>query len=839
MSTAAPHPAGAFTVLRVDGIATKRMKWTGGSEVAIHPAPNLGRGSYRVEVAGSVDQLRNHIERLSTAETLVWGLPVHSAGDFITKPELAKLNGSAPATTISRTREHFAYAPTAGWMMLDFDYVPAGATLDLLRDMLVSVASGLAGVPMLGMSSASANIFLKANRQPLRGLTGARFYLSVAEAYRIPELGRRLFDRLILAGHGRADISKTGQVLFRTPVDGAVWQPERVDYAAGAHVEPLLEQRREMTTWNADASTHLDDVVLPPLIETERTRLGIVIAKIRAGVKDQAVKVRAAYMIERAAAGHAVSWAEVGDRIVLEASHEIVLTGGERVTVDEILSDPGRFHGMECADPLEPDYNNDGRIAVIRTDKPPNIFSHAHGGQLYLLRPSQDVVQGSAQETFDADPNAAQPPEVPPVIAEMNEKYVVVPDGIYCTVDGVIRSPAQVWQYLASEQGLFAQWNTHLQRARASRVVFDPDLPPLAIAGDVLNTYPGMALTSDSGASCARLLDHIHTIICDGDREVSHWVMSWLAHIAQRPKVKCGTALVLKGLEGAGKSVIGSVMQRVLGRELTANISKRDQLLGRFNGHLQPLLFVEAAEAVWHKDVQAFGVLKDLITAHEMTFENKGQRAYSAPSFARILFTSNERVSVPVTANDRRFTVLLVSDEVAKHRPGRSEYWAALWDEVNSGGDRAFLHTLLTYPVDEELIRRPLQTSARREEQAENLDPLMRWLVSLAETPPTRLELDAELEPGEFRTDDLHASYMASIRGTNEGRYPANKIAFSRWLTSLSGRGLHIGIGLTHGRSDRKRTRQFPPLPILREWLQPQAAMPEWDMGEQWDGVDK
>ena len=231
-----------------------------------------------------------------------------------------------------------------------------------------------------------------------------------------------------------------------------------------------------------------------------------------------------------------------------KGSHEIVLTGGAVVTVDEILSKPDRYHNAECADPLEPDYNNDDRIAVIRADNSPNIFSQAHGGQLFVLRPSREVAQQTAQEAFEADPNAAPPLEMPPLIAEMNAKYVVVPDGIYCVADQVLRSPERVRFYLASEPGVFAQWIIHAERARASRVVFDPDRPPLTMSGDVLNTYPGLALTADLGASCSRLLDHITAIICDNDQAVFHWVVSWPAHIVQRPKVKSGTALVLKGL---------------------------------------------------------------------------------------------------------------------------------------------------------------------------------------------------------------------------------------------------------------------------------------------------
>ena len=97
-------------------------RWDG-SKIEIQSAPPLARGTYRREVASSVDALRRIIEQLSTSEVVTWGVPAHASGEFITKADLASLNGKAPASTIARTRDAFSFAPTMGWLMLDFDYV--------------------------------------------------------------------------------------------------------------------------------------------------------------------------------------------------------------------------------------------------------------------------------------------------------------------------------------------------------------------------------------------------------------------------------------------------------------------------------------------------------------------------------------------------------------------------------------------------------------------------------------------------------------------------------------------------------------------------------------------
>lgn len=244
------------------------------------------------------------------------------------------------------------------------------------------------------------------------------------------------------------------------------------------------------------------------------------------------------------------------------------------------------------------------------------------------------------------------------------------------------------------------------------------------------------------------------------------------------------------------------------------------------HGHLEHLVFIEAAEAVWSGDPRSFGKLKDVITALEMSYELKGQTPHSAPNYTRILFTPNERRAIPIALDDRRFSVLEVSDRYAEGKPGAAAYWCRLWDQVNNGGCGAFLHELLTHPIDRALIRHPLQTEARRAQQAENLDPLMTWLVTFADCPPS-LDLDSDLAPGEFRTDYLYASYLASLRGTAAARYPVSVVGFGRWLSSLSRRGLDIVNGQVGGRSDRRRTKRFPSLLALRAWLQEQAAMPE------------
>lgn len=74
------------------------------------------------------------------------------------------------------------------------------------------------------------------------------------------------------------------------------------------------------------------------------------------------------------------------------------MENGEQVTVSGLLANPEKYHGMCCADPLEPDYNDgDQRIAYIDlSSNRPFIYSFAHGGMTY--RPVRMI------ETIEVDP---------------------------------------------------------------------------------------------------------------------------------------------------------------------------------------------------------------------------------------------------------------------------------------------------------------------------------------------------------------------------------------------------------------------------------------------------
>ena len=99
----------------------------------------------------------------------------------------------------------------------------------------------------------SSSSYLYRGRTELHGLRGQRIYIAVARASDIPLLGQLLYERLWALGYGYVVVSASGQLLDRTLLDASVWQPERLDFAAGPTcVPPLVRRVPRHTLWHAD-----------------------------------------------------------------------------------------------------------------------------------------------------------------------------------------------------------------------------------------------------------------------------------------------------------------------------------------------------------------------------------------------------------------------------------------------------------------------------------------------------------------------------------------------------------------------------------------------------------
>ncbi|WP_200342298.1 DUF5906 domain-containing protein [Rhodovibrio sodomensis] len=277
----------------------------------------------------------------------------------------------------------------------------------------------------------------------------------------------------------------------------------------------------------------------------------------------------------------------------------------------------------------------------------------------------------------------------------------------------------------AQERSVADIWLQSPRRKTYNGVTFDPS----GTKPDTYNLWCGFAVEPDPSASCQRFLDHLRDNVARGDETIYRWVVGWFAHMIQRPGTKPGTALVLKGTQGTGKSIVGEVIGRLFPPHHT-KVSSPEQFTGRFNRHFNQALLVQAEEAFWAGGKDAVGKLKDMITGSTMQLEAKCVDAYQIKSVMRLLITSNEEWVVPVEVAERRFAVLNVSNARAQDHA----YFRAILQEMEQGGYGALLHHLQRFDLSTVNVGQVPKTEGLLDQKIQSLDSVAKfWFDCLRE----------------------------------------------------------------------------------------------------------
>ncbi|UPK25938.1 primase-helicase family protein [Bradyrhizobium sp. 195] len=312
-------------------------------------------------------------------------------------------------------------------------------------------------------------------------------------------------------------------------------------------------------------------------------------------------------------------------------------------------------------------------------------------------------------------------------------------------------------------------WQRHPDRRQYEGIEFFPNPDGAKGTPNYLNFWRGFDVKPSPAGKYDVFRDHLLNNVCDGDPELFKYVFAWMAHIVQRPRERPGTALVLIGRRGTGKSKVGEV----LGSLFPAHYYQVDDaryITGQFNEHMASCLLLQAEEAIWAGDKAAEGRLKGLITSEMQMIESKGVNAIRMRNFVRVIMTSNESWVVPAGMDERRFVVLDVNPRCAQNH----SYFAEMDEELNNGGRERLLHDLQTFDLSQVNLRHLPQTPALLEQKIRSLDTIDDWWFN-------RLHEGGDW-PERTRCDDLYTEYFKAP-GVGRKRGPAE---FGKRLLKLA-----------------------------------------------------
>ena len=253
-----------------------------------------------------------------------------------------------------------------------------------------------------------------------------------------------------------------------------------------------------------------------------------------------------------------------------------------------------------------------------------------------------------------------------------------------------------------------------------ARLYFMPDADEMIAERDglfALNTYrtggvtPCATLDGDEEAqdAVALFLAHISNTF-EEPREQSI-ILDWMAHVYTKPGQRVNWAVLIWGVEGNGKTVFFNILQRLIGRTNTKDISPsaissqyNDWAAGGIVGCVEEIRI--AGSNKW----QVLDSMKPAISNDTLAIHPKGKAMFAnAPNHCSYMMTTNHADAVPMSQNDRRFCVLFSRQEdkeslFAQHggEEGTGAYFSRLFGLVVNKRPDAIARYLIDHKISED-----------------------------------------------------------------------------------------------------------------------------------------
>lgn len=311
---------------------------------------------------------------------------------------------------------------------------------------------------------------------------------------------------------------------------------------------------------------------------------------------------------------------------------------------------------------------------------------------------------------------------------------------------------------------LAAKWFQRTDRHQLDGMTYAPGKGP--VVGNALNRWRGFGSHPAQGdiGPWNELLDYLFPNAPAARR----YFEQWLAYPIQHPGTKLKTAVVLHSrIQGIGKSILTEAIARIYGGN--AQVIGETQLYENFNWWQRDKQFIVGEEIQGGKDKRAVVErLKLLITAQEVTVNEKYRPQFSIPNVANFVFLSNNPDPFYIADQDRRFWIWEIPQDTKLPDAFYNDF--RNWKESSAG--IAALHyrlqhlDLMGFNPDA-----AAPSTQSKEEMIElNWSELERWIRDLVASSSTQLFTMEELlalyraERSELNPKEGHAAMTKALK---------------------------------------------------------------------------
>lgn len=184
-------------------------------------------------------------------------------------------------------------------------------------------------------------------------------------------------------------------------------------------------------------------------------------------------------------------------------------------------------------------------------------------------------------------------------------------------------------------------------------------------------------------------INHIGVLV-NNEQESIDYLLNYLAHLIQKPYERPRIALLFKSKQGYGKDLFINFIEKMLGSQYIGRVSDlNNELFGQFNPILKNNLVLQLNELEGKHGFENKEKLKVLITAEEVSINDKNDKKYQQSNYSRVIICSNNLTPIQITDDDRRYVVFQAQDK----KPN-SNYFNNLVSYLNND---TFIYSLYKY----------------------------------------------------------------------------------------------------------------------------------------------
>jgi hypothetical protein len=204
--------------------------------------------------------------------------------------------------------------------------------------------------------------------------------------------------------------------------------------------------------------------------------------------------------------------------------------------------------------------------------------------------------------------------------------------------------------------------------------------------------------TDEEHAAIATLQAHFDLILDDPVER--NMVLDYLAYNVQHPMEKIVWAIVMQGAEGAGKTVLLTLMQRVLGSQNVSPLSATE-LADRYTGWAEgrKMRFIEEIRLHGSNRYEIIDKMKTFVSNEEVTVRPMHSPSYEIPNVTNYFMFTNHWDGMPFARMDRRYYVVATTfqtkEQLDEFNAKNRDYFADLYAAIRDHAD-VLRHWLLT-----------------------------------------------------------------------------------------------------------------------------------------------